>query len=94
MHGADMKTKYAAGTFVDAWEYEQFEHQHRQIFGHTPVPDLAGKILCVHPLCERLQRMVSAPGVEITLPYRPQDIDRRREFLTMDEEEINPEFRH
>jgi hypothetical protein len=93
MYRAGMKKSWAAGSPVDAWDYEQYEHEHRKIFGHSPVIDLTGKTLCVHPLCEKLTRLASGPGVNVDLPFRHMDVDRDT-ILSYDEEEINPRFRN
>lgn len=87
-----MTLKWLAGGPVDASDYDHYEHEHRRMFGHTPVIDITGKRRCIHAYCLHLEAAMSRPGVEIALTFRPMDIDRD-ELLTMDEEEINPRFR-
>ena len=55
-------------------EREFYSQQHYDLFGHWPLVGLDGDPRCIHPMHDKLQRMIDAPGVDVELPFNPQEV--------------------
>lgn len=53
---------------------EFYEQQHYDLFGHWPLMGLDGDPRCVHPMHDKIQRMIDAPGVDLELPFHPNEV--------------------
>lgn len=65
----------------DRFEYER---EHERIFGHRPLPDATGKHQCIHPIHDRMQRMIEAPGVNLIVQFPYQEMISDDDDIVLD----------
>lgn len=50
----------------EEWAYRQ---EHMKIFGHVPIAGFGTGKRCIHPMHDAVERILSAPGVDIEIPF-------------------------
>lgn len=70
---------------IDADEMFQYRQEHVKIHGHLPVPALDGSRFCIHPNHDFVERIGTAPGVDVEIPFdfHPMHTEDDEEIVAM-----------
>lgn len=55
-------------------DYERYQQEHYDLFGHWPLPALDGSGRCTHELHDRIHARIDAPGVDVVLPFDSRSV--------------------
>ena len=76
-------------------DQEFYAESHYDLFGHWPLPAADGSRNCIHPLHDRLQRLIDGPGVDVEIPFDAREvIDDDSEYAIVSREKYQEAVRN